>query len=174
MVTEEAVRAAAHFLEYFERAKQIHLKQTGSPLKMYQPTAPDRLADVFEGLFSSALRGQDFVADVLHEIIWNQTLGNANHRTTILFVQSFLDREAVPLPHYMADADADMRFQGQINKFSIRSHENIDRQNEWGYGPKEFKNRHRWLCQQWLGEVLGSQSCVSMTVGPQRLMDFSS
>lgn len=99
---------------------------------MYQPTAPDRLADVFEGLFSSALRGQDFVAEVLHELIWHQTLGNANHRTTILFVQSFLDREAVHLPHYATDADADVRFQAQINTFSIRPHENIDRQNERG------------------------------------------
>lgn len=166
--------AAAKFLAYYEVVKALHAGVTGKPLAEYQPTDRARLVDAMQESLASGLQGREFVAEVLHLLVWRQCLGNGNHRTTFLFVQNFLSHLGVRFPHYSADPNAEMRLRSDISRYTERSKDYLERQNEFGYGPKEFENRHRGMARQMLDELIGPQSFDWTTVGPQRLSDFIS
>jgi hypothetical protein len=167
-------RAAAKFLVYYEEAKRLHLERAGAPLKEYKPTEPDRLAAVFDGILRGPQTGLDFLGNLLHRIVWAQCLGNANHRTAILFVQAFLDSAGLRLPYYADEPNAPARFHGSVDRFTDLSHRLLDRQSEFGFGPEQLETQHRDWSRRWVAEELGNQSRVAMTMGPQRLRTFLS
>lgn len=173
MALDVAGKAVAKFLEYYREIQRIHLESTGKKLKGYKPTEPDRLGAVFEAVLALESDGLERLTEFLHRVIWSQCLGNGNHRTTVLFLQAFLDSFGVRLPHTVDDPPGS-DFRSRLNRFTEVSHEYLDRQNEWGYGPREFETRHREHCRRWLDEMLGPQSALVATIGPQRLMTFLS
>lgn len=167
------VLAAKKFLAYYGAIKEAVLATTGKPLKEYQPTDPARLEEAFRIILESPLTGKEFIGQLAHELIWRQCLGNANHRTTFLFVQAFLVDVGVEFPHYASSSD-DTRYRNELSAFTDRSKDSLDRQNEWGYGPKEFERRHRGHTAQLMDSLLGPQSFDWAMIGAQRLMVFIS
>ncbi|HEX9817081.1 MAG TPA: hypothetical protein VGB18_08880, partial [Candidatus Thermoplasmatota archaeon] len=98
--------ATEKFLAYYEFFQSVELAEKGKPLQEYQPTDPERLMETFSNIFASKLSGLDFIAFVLHHLVWRQCLGNANHRTSALFVQNFLADVGIVFPHYADEPDA--------------------------------------------------------------------
>lgn len=167
-------RLASKLLEYYERVQSAHVEFTGRRLQEYKPTEPERLAEVFAEILKSKMAGREFLAEVLHRLIWSQCLGNGNHRTSTLFLQAFAAYAGIRFPY---DADApggEKRFLEQLTRYTDRSKRLLDRQGEWGYGPHEMEKRHAGLTLQWVEEMSGPQSLDRTTIGAQRLMTFSS
>jgi hypothetical protein len=163
--------AARRFLIYFEEVCRIHLEDTGSALKTYKPTEPERLEAVFQDLLNSRPTGVEFLVELLHTLVWSQCLGNANHRTTVLFLQSTLHLQGISLPHYSNEVGASDRWGVAVNNFSDLSHRILDAQGEWGYGREQLRTQHRALCAEWLTANLGDdQSLVATTIEPQRFI----
>lgn len=174
MVRRATTAAVEKFLDYYEESRRLHRTLTGTPLREYKPTEPERLAEVFESLWSLEMTGVEFIGEVLHRLVWSQCLGNANHRTTILFLQAFLDSATLSLPSYAEEPNSDSRFRAAVNHFSDASHRILDRQSEFGYGPRQLERQHQDLTRRWITQQMGDQSRVAMTTGPQRLMTFCS
>lgn len=148
--------------------------RAGTDLKEYKPTEPERLAEVFDGILAASSSGLEFLTELVHRLVWFQCLGNANHRTAILFIQVFLTRSGIAFPTFADEADAERRFREAVNRFSDGSHRLLDRQSEFGFNPARLEKEHRTQTRIWLAEMLGNQSRVETMVGPQRLMTFIS
>ncbi|MCA1819547.1 MAG: hypothetical protein LC620_05780 [Halobacteriales archaeon] len=170
----EAERAAARFLGYFEQAKLLHESQHGEPLRFYKDTEPECLVSVFERLLYSDSRETAFVGEILHSLVWAQCLGNANHRTTMLFLQAFLARFGIALPSYAQEPDAAHRFQKDLDDWMTRSHAILDQRGKHAAGQARLAPAHQETASAWLQKMLGTQSIALMTMGPQRLMTFIS
>lgn len=166
--------AAEKFLEYFRSLRDAYEAETGHEIRDYKPLESDRLLQVFDDLATLKTQGLDFLAEMLHRLVWAQCLGNANHPPTILFLQGFMDQEGVAFPSLGDEVDAQEHFHNDVNRFSDVSHRILDRQSEFGFGPRQLEDQHREWSRRWLEELLGTQSRVVATVDAQRLMTFCS
>lgn len=174
MARPETERAVAKFLAYFAEVKKLHETTMGTTLEMYKDTEPTCLESVFESLWRLQTTGLAFVADAINALVWGQCLGNGNHRTTILFMRTFLESTGVPFPHYSADRDATGRFEKSMNGWTNRSQALIRRRGEPEFAQARLAPKHKEITLEWVAEMLGLQSEVLTMVGPQRLMDFIS
>ncbi len=148
-VRPETGLAVERYLLYYAEVRRIHQELSGSPLREYKPTEPDRLADVFESLWGLGVHGAPFLGEVLHRLVWSQCLGNANHRTAILFLEAFLDAAGFKFPHYADETGAPDRFRVQVERYSEWSHRRLDRQSEFGYNPRQLEEEHRRFSVAW-------------------------
>lgn len=164
----------AKFLAYFEEVKKLHETTVGRPIEMYKDTEPKCLEDAFESIWSLETRGLAFVADAINTLAWSRCLGNGNHRTTILFVRTFLESVGVQFPSYASEPDAPARFEKSMNAWTSRSQALIRRRGEPGFAQARLPHKHREITVEWVTEVVGDQSEALTMVGPHRLMDFIS
>lgn len=170
----ETERAVAKFLAYFEEMKNLHQTTAGRPLEMYKETEPRCLEGAFEAIWAIPTTGLPFVADAIHALVWGQCLGNGNHRTTILFMRTFLESVGVEFPSYAAGPDASGRFEASMNAWTNRSQTLIRRRGQPGFAQARLEPKHREITSEWVAEMVGNQSEVLTMTGPQRLMDFIS
>lgn len=162
-------KAVAKFLAYFEAVKQLHVAELGKPLEMYKTTDAACLAAAFHATWMLPTRAATFVADLVNTLVWSQCLGNGNHRTTVLFVRTFLEWAGVEFP-----ASKVANFEKELHIWVNRSQALIRRRGEPGYAQARLAPRHREITGQWVDEMLPDQSGALMIMGPQRLIDFIS
>lgn len=166
--------ATEKFPGYFDVVQNLHRSTLGRALEMYKATEPDCVMQAFERIWSLEARGAAFVGKLVNELVWPQCLGNGNHRTTILFVRTFLDSASVQFPVYAAAPDADQRFEASLNAWINRSQALIRRRGEPGFAQARLAPKHREITLAWTAAELGNQSEALTIIGPQRLMDFIS
>ncbi len=132
------------------------------------------MTETFDRFWASQNRGTALLGELLHSLVWSQCLGNANHRTTLLFLEGILTSLGIVFPHYADEDDSDTRFKAAIESYSDSSHRLLDRQSEFGYNPVQLKQRHHELSEKWMNRQIGDQSRVETMIDPQRLMAFFS
>lgn len=160
------------FLKYFEKAKEIHLRETGKPLRMYKRTDERCVERVFRRALRSSATGKEFLIEFVHHSVWNQCLGNGNHRTTLLFVGGWLGSEGIRL------AEDEERFRTISNEWIDESKRLMEPSHaafDVGGGPPEKSEPiHHESVSRWLDGVLGSQSRSLTMMGPSSLKSFLS
>lgn len=162
-------------MSYFEQVRQLYEKQAGKPLEIYKPTEPECLVQAFENIWAAPSSGIEFLVEVVHRLVYGQCLGNGNHRTTILFLQGFLDHVGFSFPHDGDRPEGAGRFEESINSWTSRSQTLIRRRGEWGFGQARLEPEHIRITREWVVQNAPSdQSEVLATIGPQRLMIFIS
>lgn len=167
-------RAVEKYLAYFREMRQAYEAQSGLPLELYKATEPVCVEQTFSTLAGLSMTGATFLSEMLHRLVWAQCLGNANHRTSVLFVRTFLEREGVPFPAYESEAGSQERFLGSLNEWIQRSQPLIRRRGEPGYAQARLEPEHRTITTRWLEENLGPQSEPLAMIGAQRLIAFFS
>lgn len=132
------------------------------------------LVEAFDTIWNSPSSGARFLGEILHTLVWAQCLGNANHRTTIMFLQGLMAALYVPFPWYAEEPGSAERFKTAVESFSDASHRLLDRQSEFGYSRQQLKERHKELAVKWVERQFGDQSRVETMIEPQRSMAFFS
>lgn len=139
--------------------------------RQYDYLGPDCLEAVAERLPASPLRGPDYAAEVVHEVIWSQCFGDGNHRTSVAVIQAVLLADGVPFPATSKD-----QFLASTSQFIDRSHAYADL-NRLPYTPAQrnrFKEKQRALVAEWLSENAPTQVGSLAMIGSHSLRTFSS
>lgn len=163
----EVQRGVELYLAYFREAQRLHRSELGRELEMYKDTEPRCVEQALQRLVASRRTGTGFIAEILHELAWSQCLGNANHRTAMLFLVDFVET-------FLNSPQEAKRLAQGTNDWVIGSQAVIRRRGEWGYSQAGLEDRHRQQCDQWVRHTLGGQSEALMMSGPQRLLAFLS
>ncbi|HEX9816483.1 MAG TPA: hypothetical protein VGB18_05845 [Candidatus Thermoplasmatota archaeon] len=162
-------KAVAKFLAYFELVKAGYLAETNAQLEMYKPTDEACLSEKFELMWASERTGAAFVAELMNVLVWGQCLGNGNHRTSTLFVRTFLEWAGVEFP-----SPTIQNFSVELDVWINRSQALIRRRGEPGFAQARLAPKHQEITEKWVNEMLAGQSAALTMVGSQRLMDFIS
>jgi hypothetical protein len=167
MAEPEIQRGVELYLAYFQEARRLHLHELGRELELYKDTEPRCVEQTLERLITSRQTGTAFIAEILHELAWSQCLGNANHRTAILFTGDFLATN-------LGDDFEGPHFAHTTDRWIISSQAIIRRRGEWGYNQAGLEDRHKEITMDWIGNTLEGQSEALMMIGPNRLLNFLS
>ena len=143
----------------------------GRELEMHKDTEPNCLATVFERVWALESRGPDFLGEVLHELVWGQCLGNGNHRTSVLFLRTFVGFVGIEFP---SPGERAPLFARSLDQWIGRSQALIRRRGEPGFAQARLEPKHREVTKGWVTEELADQSAALAMIGAQRLMDFIS
>lgn len=166
------------FLKYFEKAKEIYLRETGKPLRMYKRTDERCVERVFRRALRSAATGKEFLIEFVHHSVWNQCLGNGNHRTVTLFVGGWLRSAGLRFPHDQGAEGNEKRLLGSMDEWigkSKRLMEPGDVAFDVGGGPPhENEPKHLEETGRFLTRTIGDQSDALRMMGPSSLKSFLS
>ena len=174
-----ASKAADKFLDYFREAEALHWQEFDGPLPLYKDTSKASVQKVFRRLLASELTGAAYAAELVHLPILAQCLGNANHRTTEMFVWNVLTSAGVRVPHHAGDAKSAQRVADATNRWHVESktvigEHDFHRALDESYMPLK-KAQHRAGAGRWVPEIVGAnQSSVLIMVGPHSLKKFLS
>lgn len=168
------IKAKRKFLAYLREAEALHWQEFDRPLPLYQPTSGACVQRVFERLLRSPFRGEEYVVELVHLSILAQCLGNANHRTTAMFVVQMLEHAGLRVPHGSRDEVREYTDSWHAASKELLSEHDQRRAFDESYRP-DWKARHRAAAREWVRRAVGpGQSSVLMNVGPHSLKNFLS
>lgn len=175
------------YLEYHKAVVLQVTEERGSPPRRYKPLEVGKLRRFFDWLRIEGQALLDQGSRLLSGLIVCHALPNTNHRTSLFFVQAFLEANGVRFPHYRRKRDAERRFRLDGTEY-IRDSKfllnlKIDQAKfarryeggkpimylrgggrrrihpeDLGLSNRQYNRRHRELTRTWLKRMLGDQS----------------
>lgn len=175
------------YLEYHKAVVLQVTEDRGSPPRRYKRLEIGKLRRFFAGLRIEDLPLFDQGMRLLSGFIVCHALPNTNHRTSLFFVQAFLEANGVRFPHYRRERDAERRFRLdgteyiRDSKFLLNLKMDQERYarryqegkpvmylrgggrrrihpEDLGLSNQQYNRRHRKLTGTWLKRMLGHQS----------------
>lgn len=182
-----AQRLTDLYLEYHKAVVLQVTKERGSPPRRYKGLEFGNLKRFFDGIRNEGQSLLEQGARLLSGLIVTHALPNTNHRTSLFFVQAFLEANGVRFPHYRARRDADRRFRLdgteyiRDSKYLLNLKVDQDkyagryaagkpimylrgggrrriRPEDLGLSNRQYNTRHREMTRTWLERMLGNQS----------------
>lgn len=175
------------YLEYHKAVVLRVTEERGSPPRRYKSLEIGKLRRFFDGLRIENRSLLEQGTRLLSGLIVCHALPNTNHRTSLFFVQAFLEANRVRFPHYRGERDAERRFRLdgteyiRDSKFLLNLKMNQVRYarryeegkpvmylrgggrrrihaEDLGLSNQQYNRRHRELTGSWLKRMLGDQS----------------
>ncbi len=177
----------ALYLEYHKAVVLGVTEERGSPPRRYKSLEIGKLKRFFDGLRNQGRSLLDQSSELLSGLIVCHALPNTNHRTSLFFVQAFLEANGVRFPHYRGRWDEERRFRldgteyirdskyllnlkVDQERYAQRHREGKPimylrgggrrriRAEDLGLSNRRYNRRHRELTRRWLERMLGDQS----------------
>ncbi len=175
------------YLEYHKAIVQQTKEERGSPPKPYKKMQLGWVRRLFQSIRLDGLTLIDQAMKILSGLVVCHALPNTNHRTSVFFVQAFLDANGVRFPHYRGRRSHQRRTRLDMNEYirdskyllnlKIKQNHYVRRYQQGkrimyfrgggqrtiraedlGLSSGQYNRRHRKLTKKWLERMLGDQS----------------
>ena len=138
-------------------------KQTGEYPKKYKRFEKMRVIKYFNNIQHKGLNGFELITNMLSQLIVQHALPNTNHRSTLHFINRFLN-----VHNY--DLNFNVGIQNNIFVDFIKGSKEILRQRK---EDKNYAIKHIEYTEKWLEKVLGTQSGKLKSISAISLLTFS-
>ncbi|MFQ5910952.1 MAG: hypothetical protein ACE5IJ_09580 [Thermoplasmata archaeon] len=188
MVAEELTRL---FLEEHKAIVKKVAEERGHPPRKYKKLEPRKIERLFSTMRLDGLNLLDQAMKLLSGLIVSHALPNANHRTSIFFVQFFLEENGLRFPFYrgrrawqrqwrlninsyIRDSKYLLRLKYKPDECAERYHQGkpmyiggskrVIRREDLGLSKRQYNRRHRQVTRDWLESMLQGQSTIYLKI----------